>query len=190
MSHSAAGATDDVTWRADRKAGALDSVFRWLARLLVEQRYRKAIDELERLDDRLLTDIGITRSGIAYAIRYGVNEIASEPRPARYSATWLAAGAVTLVSLFSIGLLIAAPAEPCLARPIRFIVPFAAGGPNGISARIIGDALGTALRQPIVIENRPGANFEVSTPEAMSASIRDEIARWRSLVERSAIEPQ
>jgi hypothetical protein len=69
-------------------------------------------------------------------------------------------------------------------------VPFAAGGPNGISARIIGDALGTALRQPIVIENRSGANFEVSTPEAMSASIRDEIARWRSLVERSAIEPQ
>ena len=109
MSHSAAGATDDEMWRADRrKAGAFDSVVRWLARLLAEWAYRKAIHELACLDDQLLTDIGITRSGIAYAARHGVSKIASEPRPARYPpASWLAAGALTLVSLLSIGLLIA-----------------------------------------------------------------------------------
>jgi uncharacterized protein YjiS (DUF1127 family) len=109
MSYSAGSATDDEVWRTDRrKASAFDSVFRWLARLLAEQRYRKAIHELECLDDRLLTDIGITRSGINYAVRYGVNEIASAPRPARYPpAAWLVPGALTLLSLVSIGLLIA-----------------------------------------------------------------------------------
>ena len=109
MSCSAGGATDDVMWSADRrKVSVFDSVFRLLARLSAERRHRKAIRELECLDDRLLTDIGITRSGIRYAVHYGVNEIASAPRPARYrTATWLASGALTLLSLVSIGLLIA-----------------------------------------------------------------------------------
>jgi uncharacterized protein YjiS (DUF1127 family) len=109
MSYSAGSATDDEVWRTDRpKASAFAAVFRLLARLLAEHRYRNAIHELESLDDRLLTDIGITRSGIKYAVRYGVNEIASAPRPARYRpATWLASGALTLLSLVSIGLLLA-----------------------------------------------------------------------------------
>lgn len=42
-------------------------------------------------------------------------------------------------------------------RPIRFIVPFAPGGSNDIVARIIGEQVGTALGQPLVIENRAGA---------------------------------
>jgi hypothetical protein len=73
--------------------------------LLAEQRCRKAIRELECLDDRLLTDIGTTRCGIKHVVRYGVDAIASEPRVARYPPTWLAPGALTLVALFSIGLL-------------------------------------------------------------------------------------
>ncbi len=42
-------------------------------------------------------------------------------------------------------------------RPIRLIVPFAPGGSNDIVGRIIADAAGQALGQPIVIENRAGA---------------------------------
>jgi tripartite-type tricarboxylate transporter receptor subunit TctC len=43
------------------------------------------------------------------------------------------------------------------ARPVRFIVGGAAGSVPDVIARLIGDRLSTALRQPIVVENRPGA---------------------------------
>ena len=43
-------------------------------------------------------------------------------------------------------------------RPIRIVVPHAAGGGNDVIARLIGDWLRPALGQPIVVENRTGAN--------------------------------
>lgn len=52
----------------------------------------------------------------------------------------------------------AQPAQPWRpARPIRLIVPFAPGGSNDIVGRIIAEAAGQALGQPIVVENRAGA---------------------------------
>jgi tripartite-type tricarboxylate transporter receptor subunit TctC len=42
-------------------------------------------------------------------------------------------------------------------RPITLVVPFAAGGSSDILARVFGAALGNRLRQPVVIENKPGA---------------------------------
>lgn len=42
-------------------------------------------------------------------------------------------------------------------RPLRIIVPFAAGGPNDIAARLIAEAMGPHLGQSIVVENRGGA---------------------------------
>jgi len=42
-------------------------------------------------------------------------------------------------------------------KPITLIVPYAAGGNVDISARILQAAIGNALGEPIVIENRPGA---------------------------------
>src|SRR5689334_16979217 len=46
-------------------------------------------------------------------------------------------------------------------RPIRVVVPFAPGGITDILARALGQRLGEALGQPIVIDNRPGANSQV-----------------------------
>jgi tripartite-type tricarboxylate transporter receptor subunit TctC len=47
------------------------------------------------------------------------------------------------------------------ARPIRVIVPYPPGGTSDILARSLGDKLGAALGQPIVVENKPGANGNV-----------------------------
>src|SRR5262245_31458858 len=41
-------------------------------------------------------------------------------------------------------------------RPVRLIVPFAAGGPTDLIARVVGERLSKSWGQQVVIENRPG----------------------------------
>jgi len=48
-------------------------------------------------------------------------------------------------------------------RPVRWIVGFPPGGPNDITARIVAGSLSQRLRQPFVVENRPGASSTVAT---------------------------
>lgn len=43
-------------------------------------------------------------------------------------------------------------------RPIRLVVPFPAGGPTDLLARVVGQRMGQAMRQTIVVDNKPGAN--------------------------------
>ncbi len=43
----------------------------YLAALAQRRLRRRAMQELERLDDRILRDIGVTRSEIGYVVRYG-----------------------------------------------------------------------------------------------------------------------
>ena len=47
-------------------------------------------------------------------------------------------------------------------RPLRFIVPYAAGGMNDISARITAQWLSKALKQGVIVENRTGANGAIA----------------------------
>ena len=42
-------------------------------------------------------------------------------------------------------------------KPIKFLVPFTAGSGTDIVARTVGDAMSRGLKQPIIVENRPGA---------------------------------
>ena len=55
-------------------------------------------------------------------------------------------------------------------RPIKMIVPFAAGISPDIVARLIGDRLGQALGQPVVIDNRPGAGGMIGAEAAATAA--------------------
>src|SRR5262245_31880283 len=76
----------------------------------------------------------------------------------------LAAGAAALPTVARI-----AWAQAYPTRPVRIIVGFAAGGPNDILARLIGQWLSERLGQPFVTENRPGAATNIATEAVVRA---------------------
>ena len=60
-------------------------------------------------------------------------------------------------------------AETYPSQPVRVIVGFAAGGPNDILARLVGQRLAKRLGRPFVIENRPGAGSNIATEAVVHA---------------------
>ena len=75
----------------------------------------------------------------------------------------VAALAMTAVSLGT------SSAQDYPARPVKIIVPFGAGGPADVYARVIGQHLQDAFKQSFVIEDRPGAGSLIGTGEVAKA---------------------
>ena len=64
----------------------------------------------------------------------------------------------------------AATAQDLPAKPIKLIVPFPAGGPNDIIARIVGQRMSELTKQPIVIDNRGGQGGALGTDAVAKAN--------------------
>ena len=70
-----------------------------------------------------------------------------------------------LLSALSAVVIFAAPsamAQAFPSKPLRIVVPFAAGGAGDLTARIVGAELSASLGQPVTVENRPGAGGVVA----------------------------
>ena len=70
---------------------------------------------------------------------------------------------LTMVLPFSVA------AQTYPSKPIRFVVPYTAGGTSDAIARQVGQRLSDVLKQPVIIENKGGAGGTVGTAQAAAA---------------------
>ncbi len=71
----------------------------------------------------------------------------------------------------ALGLLVAAHTASAQApRPIRMVVPLPAGTATDLAARVLGQQMGSILGQPVVVDNKPGANGVIGTMEVVRAA--------------------
>jgi len=78
---------------------------------------------------------------------------------------------MSLALVLSMAPCVSAPshAEDYPSRPVRIVVPFGAGGPADVAARLVGSALQESMGQPFVIENRTGAGGVIGTQEVVKS---------------------
>jgi tripartite-type tricarboxylate transporter receptor subunit TctC len=83
------------------------------------------------------------------------------------------AGAGILVAGFAVALMATnARAADYPTRPIKLVVPYAAGGPTDVLGRLVGEYLGRDLKQAVIVENKAGAQGAIGA-EAVARSEPD-----------------
>ena len=78
--------------------------------------------------------------------------------------------ALAVASAFALLAVPGAFAQAFPSKPVRMIVPFAAGGAADVMARIVGKGLEAQLKQTVVIENKPGADGIIASNELIKAA--------------------
>ena len=79
------------------------------------------------------------------------------------SVNWLVAAALALAAL-------SAHAQTYPGKAVRFVVPFASGGPPDIIGRLLGQRLGEVWGQAVLVENRPGAGGNTGSAQVAKAA--------------------
>jgi tripartite-type tricarboxylate transporter receptor subunit TctC len=105
------------------------------------------------------------------AVSWGFRENTMEPTRRRF--LHLAAGAATLPTSSRI-----AAAQTYPSRVIKMILPYTAGSPNDVLARIVAPALSSRLGQPVIIDNRPGGSTLIGTRDVMTAKADGYTLLW------------
>src|ERR1700704_1157599 len=101
----------------------------------------------------------------------GLSIVARNLKEERMTAR-LRAAALALTLASSLTCLGAASAQDYPVRPVKIVVPFGAGGPADVYARVLAQHLTEALKQSFVIENPPGAGALIGT-DAVAKSAPD-----------------
>src|SRR6476659_3588751 len=79
------------------------------------------------------------------------------------------AAAVAILAILAILPIAGASAQDFPTKPVRFIVPYAAGGSGDLLARLLGDKLSKLWGQQVVVDNKPGAGGLIGTEAAARA---------------------
>ena len=77
-------------------------------------------------------------------------------------------------------------------KPITIVVPYPPGGSNDVFARVIARELGDALKQPVIVDNRPGASGTTGTAAVVRATADGYtlVAVSSSMTTNAAIQPK
>ena len=78
-------------------------------------------------------------------------------------AAWLACAALAILAT-------GVAAQPYPARPVKLIVPFAAGSGSDIVARILADELRKTLNQNFLVDNKPGASAQIAADAVVKSA--------------------
>ena len=110
----------------------------------------------------------------------------------------LSARTAALAAILACGAAAAQTADTYPSRPIRYVVASAPGGIADITARVLGPRLAEALRQPVVIENRPAGGILVGVELVAKAppdgytllSATPQVAIAQSMYKRATVDPR
>jgi tripartite-type tricarboxylate transporter receptor subunit TctC len=73
-------------------------------------------------------------------------------------------------TVFSLALTLTAPAQVYPVRPVTIVVPYAAGGPTDVVARVLAERMRSSLGQPVLIENVIGAGGAIGLARVVHAA--------------------